>query len=351
VEQGAELKHYLHYTTSGLDQWVEIDGYTIGAEAEHSNLKGSGAAVGKPAPDAFTLTLGDGRAATDFTSAILQGKKIDNVDVVSYVSTANGLKLVQQYALSDAYVTAVKTAAGEDGATQTTLSVVYKEIVQGVSPLGANGLPISVASVGWSIPKMTTSPSDAQIPVDTHDLSHPTPTVDSDTPLEYYVRVLTNDGRDAGGGWVALSSFGLDYAADTSFLKGTGASVGKAVPSELSLGLGIGKLMTAMLNNEIVGTAFKTVEVEAYASSGNGGNGGKPTLVDEYIFNDAFVVDVSNQSDADNSVQLVYKAFTHSHLVYDQDGKLNAAASGGVGFDVAKAILIGAPPAHADVIF
>jgi hypothetical protein len=77
-------------------------------------------------------------------------------------------------------------------------------------------------------------------------------------------------------GWVALSSFSLDYAANTTIVSGSGALIGKATHSALTVELGLNQVLTTLMKNEVAGTAF-TVQVEAYSHAG----GDERRLVDE----------------------------------------------------------------------
>ncbi|MFA9216404.1 MAG: type VI secretion system tube protein Hcp [Sphingomonadaceae bacterium] len=168
----------------GPVQWLQIDGYSIGIESETSNLKGAGAAVGKAVAGEFTLQFGDSRAAVDLIPKLFQGVGLDEVDIVTYVRTPTGPQLVQQYELSDAFVTGVATAASQDGATQTTLSLVYCELAQGISPLGRDGKPRSQPPFEWDIANGQLATQHAKVPVTGIDLSLTIAVIPSTTPLE-----------------------------------------------------------------------------------------------------------------------------------------------------------------------
>ncbi|MFA9216403.1 MAG: type VI secretion system tube protein Hcp [Sphingomonadaceae bacterium] len=155
------------------------------------------------------------------------------------------------------------------------------------------------------------------------------------------------DGKELVAGWIPVSSFGMDFSAETSYGKGSGASVGKASASEVTLGLGISAAITKLLSNEVRGTSIATVEVEAYAP--HGGVNGKPALVDEYFFNTAFVTGVDSNSSAENALSFGYRSFSHSHLAYNQLGKLDAASSSSVGYSIIESKLIGVPSPQPDV--
>ena len=338
VGEHTSLSYYMHY--AGSDEWVRIDGVSLGAQADSANLKG-GPAVGKPVPGDFQLTMGTGEALTDFTTKLLAGKSLADVDIEAYVNTGDGLKVVQQFKLTDAFVTSVQTTAGADGATSNAFSLAYKTLGESVSPLDDQGRPVTPSVIGWNIPTNTlTGPTPS--PAANADLNHLAPVTSSGAALDYYVHI---DGVD---GWVALQGLSMGYSADTTYLKGTGASVGKPVPTAVTLeGMGINQVLNALFKNQIVG-ASTTIQVEAYAS--HGGADGKPQLVDEYFFNHAYTTDSS--TDAGGDVSVVYKSFSHSHLVYDdQTGRLDAAHSSGLSYDVATgaAIITGVPTPHADL--
>ncbi|MYN45237.1 tandem-95 repeat protein [Pseudoduganella sp. FT93W] len=328
VEPGSDLTYYMRYTDgSNNTGWMKIDGFSFGASAESSWLKGSGAAVGKPQPEAFELSLGSGAAQAAFTSAIMRGTHLERVEIEAYAGDPARRAVVQEFNFSTVYATAVQTSAGADGSTSNHLSFVYKAVDEALTPLTRDGTPSrTAAEFAWNV---TTMNSDLPAGGSVHDgadaiLRSLDPQITSSTPLEYFIHV---DGVD---GWVPLSGFSFGFTAETSFLKGSGASVGKAQPDSVKLDLGQSAALVKLMNDLRSG-ASTNVQIEAYAHDVRDGT---PALVDEYFFNSAFTSAIENGEAANNSVNLVYKSFTHAQRGFDKNGQLTTPTL--TGFDLTK---------------
>jgi hypothetical protein len=103
VEPGTELTYFMRITDGGTSNtWFKLDDFSFGASAETSWVKGSGASVGKPLPEAFELTLGSGVAQSAFTMGLLQGTQLDRVEIEAYAgdparSGGSGIQFQQRF--------------------------------------------------------------------------------------------------------------------------------------------------------------------------------------------------------------------------------------------------------------
>lgn len=337
LPQGAELTYYMRYTDNGVSKWMEIEGFTFGVDTPVTALKGV-SQTGEPVAQTFTMELGSGKAMTDFQARLLSGTTISNVEIEAYSNGFNGPQLRQELRFTDALITSVQTGA-DNGATSNTLSFVYQTVDQATIPFRDDGKPLTAIKVGWDFENNTaTLPTDAIVdPGADVDLNALAPLDDTSTPLDYYIHI---EGVD---GWVELSSFMLGYTADPSSTKG-GTAAGKPVASEVSLELGLSQVLNTLLKNEFTG-ASATIQVEAYLP-GDKTNPAK--LVDEYIFTGAVASEVHSSTFANNDVSLAYSGFTHSHLVYRTDGKLDTANSSSVGFNFLANTKLNVPTVNAE---
>ncbi|WP_373987189.1 hypothetical protein [Duganella sp. BuS-21] len=126
-------------------------------------------------------------------------------------------------------------------------------------------------------------------------------------------------------------------------MNGAGIAIGKPTHSALSLELGLNQVLTTLMKNEVSGTPF-TMQVEAYARQH-----GERHLVDEYIFNTVNTTGVDSLGNGANEVGLAYDTFTHTHLAYDDRGRVDTGNSTKVGYDFAHAKVIGVPEASPDL--
>ncbi|MHA4871786.1 type VI secretion system tube protein Hcp [Duganella sp. PWIR1] len=339
VPENSDLTYYMRYTDGGTSKWLEIDGFSFGVDAEVGIAKSVGMVVKSLAPETFAVQLGTGKALADFTLNLLTGSDIGTIEIEARTRGFDTELVVQEYKLTKAYVTGVETAAGADGSTGNTLSFTYGTVDHAVSTIGLDGKLTKTVGAGYDFERETTNlPSQAQVdpgPDATPDAL--APQFSTGAPLEYYIHV------NGVAGWVALSSFSLDYAANTKIVSGSGALIGKATHSALTVELGLNQVLTTLMKNEVAGTAFN-VQVEAYSHSG----GDERRLVDEYIFSTVYTTGVDSDGGA-NEVSLTYDAFTHKHLAYDSKGRVDTANSTGVGYDFAHVKVIGVPDASPDL--
>ena len=149
----------------GTDGWIEISDWSWDIEAEHSNLKGTGAAVGKPSPGTLTMTHPYDTSSTAIMTKIVMGKVFKTVYIDMLKQTGED-KAEQffQICMTDVYITKVSTKGGEDGSVTQDVEMVFKEVAVGYKAQDNKGvLTNPPLEFEWSITKMTTAPTDARV--------------------------------------------------------------------------------------------------------------------------------------------------------------------------------------------
>jgi type VI secretion system secreted protein Hcp len=165
--------------------------------------------------------------------------------------------------------------------------------------------------------------------------------------LHYYVRF---EGV-AGNQWLQLEDFDMGLSSTASITgKGGGASAGKLSADEVSLLLGSSKAIVELSEALVTGELIKNVEVEAYASGGEG----KQQLVDEFWFENVILTglhqDASLKYEAiANEVDFTYAKFSHGHIEQKADG--SAGPHTEAGWDFTKNDEWTHGPPHADIDF
>jgi type VI secretion system secreted protein Hcp len=135
------------------------------------------------------------------------------------------------------------------------------------------------------------------------------------------------DGHDGKEGWIEIGEWGWDIEAETSFLKGGGASVGKPTPGTFSFSH-FWDLSSAVLLTRIVsGTHFPLVTVHMLKQTGS--EAGKPITYFEIKMKDAFVTKVASKAAEDGTidqdVEMVCKEIVLAYRAQKNDGSLEGA--------------------------
>jgi type VI secretion system secreted protein Hcp len=143
----------------GTDGWIEIADWSWDIEAEHSNLKGSGAAVGKPNPGTFNFTHPFDLSSTAIMNKIVQGKHFDKVCVDMLKQTgADKAEHFFQIVMANVYITKVSTSGSEDGSVTQTVDMVFKEVSVGYKAQSNKGtLEGKAMEFDWNIAQMNLS--------------------------------------------------------------------------------------------------------------------------------------------------------------------------------------------------
>jgi len=149
----------------GTKGWIEITDWSWDIEAEHSNLKGTGAAVGKPNPGTLTFTHAFDLSSPVIMTKIVQGKSFPKVFIDMCMQTGED-KAVQffQIVMTNVFMTKVSTKGGEDGSVTQDVDLVFKEVAVGFKGQNNDGtLDKAPLQFNWSITQMNNKPTDAVI--------------------------------------------------------------------------------------------------------------------------------------------------------------------------------------------
>jgi type VI secretion system secreted protein Hcp len=149
----------------GSDGWIEISDWSWDIEADHSNLKGTGAAVGKPNPGTLSITHPYDTSSTAIMKKIVEGKHFPKVYIDMLKQTGEDKpEQFFQICMTEVYITKVSTKGSEDGAVTQDVEMVFKEVAVGYKAQNNKGkLESAPLEFEWSIAKMTASTSDAQV--------------------------------------------------------------------------------------------------------------------------------------------------------------------------------------------
>jgi len=141
----------------GTSGWIELNDWSWDIEADHSNLKGSGAAVGKPNPGTLNFTHNFDTSSTVIMQKIVAGKSFPSVSI-DMLKQTGGDETEQffQIIMTDVYITKVSTKGGEDGAVTQDVDMVFKEVAVGYKPQGNTGKLGDTMQLSWSITQMST---------------------------------------------------------------------------------------------------------------------------------------------------------------------------------------------------
>lgn len=155
----------LQSARKGTDGWIEISDWQWDIEAHESNLKGSGAAVGKPDPGTLNFTHPYDTSSTAIMTKIVQGKVFKTVYIDMLKQTGGDLpEQFFQICMTDVYITKVNTKGSEDGTVTQEVDMVFKEVAVGYKAQDNKGkLAGAPVEFEWSITRMNTSPDDAKV--------------------------------------------------------------------------------------------------------------------------------------------------------------------------------------------
>lgn len=136
-------------------------------------------------------------------------------------------------------------------------------------------------------------------------------------------------------GTIDLNSFDFGIEAETSFLKGTGAAVGKPNPGALTLTKRVDSTSPAFMAKIVSGTNIAAMELTVRQA----GPAGAPAVVSRYCFTSVFVTGQKYTGNGDSSTEelkFVYKQVGQSQA------KLNAPTTPSVfaGWDVSTMQLL-----------
>jgi type VI secretion system secreted protein Hcp len=132
-------------------------------------------------------------------------------------------------------------------------------------------------------------------------------------------------GHTGAEGWIEIGDWSWDIDSETSFLKGTGASVGKPTPGTLSFSHYYDKSSPVIMKMIVQGTHFKTFTIDMLKQTGK--STGEPEIYFQMIGKDVFITKVSSKGGEDGAVtqdiEMVFKEVKLGYKKQNNDGKLD----------------------------
>lgn len=119
----------------------------------------------------------------------------------------------------------------------------------------------------------------------------------------------THETHNGEKGWIEISDWSWDIEADTSFLKGAGASVGKPQPGSLSFSHYYDTASPTLMLKIVQGKHFDKVHIVMLKQTGSDTGKGEPYF--GITAEEAFITKVSSKGGEDGSVtqdvEMVFK--------------------------------------------
>jgi type VI secretion system secreted protein Hcp len=119
----------------------------------------------------------------------------------------------------------------------------------------------------------------------------------------------THDTHNGKSGWIEISDWSWDIEADTSFLKGAGASVGKPTPGTMSISKYYDRASPTIMSKIVQGKHFGKVHVVMLKQTGEADGKGEPYF--GVTATEVFMTKVSSKGGEDGSVtqdiEMVFK--------------------------------------------
>ena len=144
----------------------------------------------------------------------------------------------------------------------------------------------------------------------------------------------THNGKD---GWIEISDWSWDIESDTSFLKGSGASVGKPQPGSLSFSHYYDVASPLIMSKIVQGTSFPEVHIVMLKQTGS--TDGKGEVYFGITMTDCFMTKVSSKGAEDGSVtrdvEMVFKTCAIGYKKQTDQGTLDQEQKNFV-WDIAK---------------
>jgi type VI protein secretion system component Hcp len=317
VGVGTELQ-YLMRVSNVTQDWVELDGFSLGFENSGS---GDGRLTGRVAVEDVVVAMkGSSAAAVKLTEAIAKGTHLGSVEIQAYRAGGEGQALVESYKFTDVVLSSLQTSAGE--LTSNQLSFDYAKVGHSHFEADLQGGTGDETRAGFDARQGEATnaggggaESRPQLEPSPHD-------------LDYYAFF-----EGVGGGeWLRLESFSMGLSSTIDGSKGAG----KLIPSEVTLQLGASGPLVELGAELFGGQHIKLAEIEAYRAGG----GDKAQLVDEFRFENVLVTSLHSAGVTDNVLSFDFTRFSHGHV-----------GSVSEGYDFSTATAFNGPAPDADIFF
>ena len=140
----------------------------------------------------------------------------------------------------------------------------------------------------------------------------------------------THETHPGTSGWIEISDWSWDIESDTSFLKGSGASVGKPQPNSLSFSHYYDLSSPHIMSKIVQGTNFAEAHIVMLKQTGS--TDGKGEVYFGMTMKECFITKVSSKGGEDGAVsqdvEMVFKSVAIGYKKQQsEDGKLDQTPS------------------------
>jgi type VI secretion system secreted protein Hcp len=148
----------------GKNGWIEITDWNWDIEADHSNLTGTGASVGKPKPGQLSFTHPFDTSSPAILSKIVMGKSFPKVYIDMLKQTGEGEpQQFFQISMTNVFISKVTTKGSEDGSVTQDVELVFKAVSIGYKAQGQDNTLGTMLQSNWDIATMTTDEASAPL--------------------------------------------------------------------------------------------------------------------------------------------------------------------------------------------
>jgi type VI secretion system secreted protein Hcp len=159
--EGIREGESMHSSHNGKSGWIEISEWGLDISADTSFLKGAGASVGKPQPEALSFSHYYDVASPIIMQKIVQGKHFAKVTIVMLKQTGAEDGQGEPYfgiKMEEAFITKVSSKGSEDGSVTQDVEMVFKTIAVGYKPQKPKGGDVDKQyDFKWNIERMDLS--------------------------------------------------------------------------------------------------------------------------------------------------------------------------------------------------
>ena len=124
---------------------------------------------------------------------------------------------------------------------------------------------------------------------------------------------------------IDVSDFSWEVDAESSFLRGTGAAVGKPVPGKIAFTKTLDKASSEIMKSELTGTSFDKATIE-FTKTVNTGSSPKPFVYLKIELGSVFVTKYAianaagNDERPEEDVEVVFKTYKQTYTPMKADG-------------------------------
>lgn len=161
----------------------------------------------------------------------------------------------------------------------------------------------------------------------------------------------THETHSGEKGWIEISDWSWDIEADTSFLKGAGAAVGKPQPGNLSISHYYDTASPVIMGKIVQGKHFPKVHIVMLKQTGQESGKGEPFF--GITMEEVFITKVSSKGGEDGSVtqdvEMVFKTVAVGYKAQSGDHGALATEQKDFIWDIGKMKTDGVPYMKLDV--